>query len=664
MTATRPNAASRAEHWPAVAGMLAAASGLAEQLGIPPPFAGAERDIPLDSAFLFGGLGLMLLHRAGSSQARRAAGKALAAAVLAVGLLAALGPALAAGALLMPDNRSGAFAACACLVGAALLLSGERGRLRSVPPLLAVPVILLSLVALNQALYGVQPDLVIGGPAEPLAFLLLGSGILAAHADREPLATFLSAGSGGFVSRRMLAALLLLAIALGWLRVAVQHAGLVDTDLGTAVMVTLTAAVTTAVTWTVARWINRAERMRDHAEERLRELNAQLERRVAERTAQLQRLNHELRSEIGAAEAARSALRVSEESYRFMFECNPLPLCMFDHETLRYSAVNQAMVVQYGYSREEFLDMTADQIRPPEEATRLRAYVAQTHPGYNHAGRWRHVKKDGSMIDVEVYEHVARLGGRLRSLVMPFDITERLKAEEALQDHAVRLRRLSQQLLHVQEAERARMARELHDQIGQTLTAAKLGLQSVRSAVSDSAAAGRLEDSIRLAAQVLQQVRDLSLDLRPPLLDELGLTAALGTHVQSLARRTGLAVEFRAEPLSERPSQEVAIACFRIAQEAMTNAMRHARPAHIRVSLREHAGELELSVSDDGIGFDLDASRRLALTGKSIGLLSMTERAALAGGRCEITSAARHGTSVRAAFPLSASTRQPAGVPA
>ncbi len=147
-------------------------------------------------------------------------------------------------------------------------------------------------------------------------------------------------------------------------------------------------------------------------------------------------------------------------------------------------------------------------------------------------------------------------------------------------------------------------------------------------------------------------MRDLAHDLRPPMLDELGLAASLRWYVEREARRAGLEFHFAIAPPELRPPPGVETTCFRVAQEAFTNVIRHAQARRVDVELRAACGELELVVRDDGRGFDVGEARRRATRGKSQGLLSMQERVALAGGKLEIDSALGQGTAVRARLPL------------
>jgi len=232
------------------------------------------------------------------------------------------------------------------------------------------------------------------------------------------------------------------------------------------------------------------------------------------------------------------------------------------------------------------------------------------------------------------------------------EITDRKRIEESLQLALERLRQLSRRVIAALENERAYLARELHDQIGQVLTAVKISVQALGRHLMEPAHRARLEDSIQAIDTGIGQVRRLSLNLRPPQLDALGLEAALRAHLQRQAEAGGFAAHFTAARLPEALDPDVQTACFRIAQEALTNILRHARARTVWVELDADAGALTLLVRDDGVGFDLSVAARRAVTGESLGLVSMEERAALAGGSLRVASAPGAGTELRAAFPL------------
>ena len=252
--------------------------------------------------------------------------------------------------------------------------------------------------------------------------------------------------------------------------------------------------------------------------------------------------------------------------------------------------------------------------------------------------------------DYVLKDRLARLAPAVRRALV-----ERRERERHLATQG-RLQQLSRRLLEVQERERRYLARELHDDIGQALTALKIQLESLARTNGDPVARQRLAESADTARHALERVRLLSLSLRPPQLDDLGLLAALRSHLDRQAGVGRLTPHFEAEDVPRSLPPEVETACFRVAQEAITNVLRHAKASKIWVRLFVAGGRLALSVRDDGAGFDLDAVTRRGLHGASLGMVSMEERATLAGGGLEVRSSEGHGTVIVATFGLEPDT--------
>jgi signal transduction histidine kinase len=215
------------------------------------------------------------------------------------------------------------------------------------------------------------------------------------------------------------------------------------------------------------------------------------------------------------------------------------------------------------------------------------------------------------------------------------------------------LRSLSRRLFEVQEEERRHLARELHDEIGQALTAAKIILQSV-TGDGGSATVARVHETTGILDRLLGQVRQISLDLRPSMLDDLGLVPALRSFIDQQGRRASVEMRFSAETLPESLDATIQTTCFRIAQEAITNAMRHADATQIEVDLRREEGNLLLLIGDNGVGFHVESVRAQAI---GLGLIGITERAALVGGRARIISSPGKGTTIEVVLPFDASRR-------
>lgn len=209
---------------------------------------------------------------------------------------------------------------------------------------------------------------------------------------------------------------------------------------------------------------------------------------------------------------------------------------------------------------------------------------------------------------------------------------------------------LSRRLLKAHEAERRFIARGLHDDVGQTLTAVKMGLDGLRGEMVRPEGREALHAHVQTLETVMRSVRDLSFELHPAILDDLGLAAALRHHTDRLALHAGFRATVDVEVGELRLPADLEAACFRLAQEALSNAAHHARAARVEVQVRETDDDLELVVWDDGVGFD---PAQVPSGGRSgIGIVGMHERAALVGGRVEIFSALREGTTVVARFPL------------
>jgi signal transduction histidine kinase len=232
------------------------------------------------------------------------------------------------------------------------------------------------------------------------------------------------------------------------------------------------------------------------------------------------------------------------------------------------------------------------------------------------------------------------------------DITERTLAGQRREAYGRKLQVLSRRLVEAQETERRNIARELHDEIGQALTVMQLNVQAMLQSPGADALVPRLTESLEVVDRVLEQVHDISLNLRPSMLDDLGLEPALRWYTNRQAALAGLQAEFAADPLEHRLDPIIETECFRIAQEALTNVVRHARARTVTVELHTQDGRLHLGVRDDGVGFDAAPIREQAVRGASLGLLSMEERAALAGGGLEFKSTPGQGTDVQAWFPL------------
>ena len=242
------------------------------------------------------------------------------------------------------------------------------------------------------------------------------------------------------------------------------------------------------------------------------------------------------------------------------------------------------------------------------------------------------------------------------SVVVNEDVTERVRAESALRESTDRLQHFSRRLLTVQEEERRHLSRELHDEFGQLLVGITLHLQAAKSLASEEARS-RLEECVLLIQQAGTQLRSLVLELRPTMLESAGLAPTLRWMAKQHEERTGIATQVAGE-LSDVPS-DLAIACFRVVQEALTNVIRHARARHVWIEFSQTEVALNLAVRDDGLGFDVARTLEQAPNYGHLGLLGMKERVQILGGDFEVDSESGRGTRIRISFPAAASFRAP-----
>lgn len=367
--------------------------------------------------------------------------------------------------------------------------------------------------------------------------------------------------------------------------------------------------------------------------------------------------------DVSERKRAEAALAASEQRFRRVVDSNMIGILFWDANGEISDANNEFLRI-VGYNR---ADLASGRLRwreltPPEHLPRdERALEEIRRTGVCTPFEKEYIAKDGRRVPILLGGASLNDDTPHRGVCFVLDITAQRASQAALAEYSQRLQVLSQRLLETQEAERRHIARELHDEIGQALTAIGIDLRGAQSAASPEVRA-QLQEGIELVDRAIQQVRDLSLDLRPSLLDDLGLEAALRWYCDRGAQRAGLHLDVTSDIGGERLAPAVETACFRIVQEAFTNVLRHAQASRVKVSLVRMPSAIELSVADDGRGFDVAAARAAALGGTSFGLAGMEERARLLGGSLTIA-ASSAGTELRATVPLAPHAPMPQDIP-
>jgi signal transduction histidine kinase len=212
---------------------------------------------------------------------------------------------------------------------------------------------------------------------------------------------------------------------------------------------------------------------------------------------------------------------------------------------------------------------------------------------------------------------------------------------------------LSRQLALAQENERSRIARELHDDVQQILVGLRMSMESTGKMPATSTFGDDIRTWVSWVQRAIDHLHELTVTLRKPGIGSDGLASELRAHVSHLTLQDGQVIELELDPGVGQLAPEIELACFRIVQEGLANAVKHSKAGHLQVSLKKCDHGLSVSIDDDGIGFDVPIARERALKTGGIGLLSMKERAALVGGRLEVRSSIGHGTQVRGLFSTS-----------
>jgi PAS domain S-box-containing protein len=348
---------------------------------------------------------------------------------------------------------------------------------------------------------------------------------------------------------------------------------------------------------------------------------------------------------------AEDMLRHSEENFRHLSENTADGIVILTAEGRNLYANPRACEL-LGYTAEEIAHASLQDLVQkndlPEVVQRMQDRLAGkiVPPEFE----LRINRKDGTSFEADINATVTVWQGQNCDLVFFRDITERKQAQEAIKLQNERIQEVSRQLVKVQEQEKRLLASELHDDLGQSLTSLKLMLEFAASTRTTSKQQKTLEDARTLVSELMGKVRNLSLDLRPAMLDDFGLFPALRWLFGRFHDQTGISVNYNNILESEpRFSRTVETAAFRIIQEALTNIARHTEVKEAHVSL-EFGKELSIEIMDKGPGFDF--ANKIKKTAASGGLSGMQERARLLGGKLEIHSQKGHGTRIVAKIPL------------
>lgn len=359
---------------------------------------------------------------------------------------------------------------------------------------------------------------------------------------------------------------------------------------------------------------------------------------------------HGVAFDITELKRAEEALKKSEEMLRGLFEFAP-DTVLVANKRGRIVRVNAQVELMFGYPANELIGKPIEELIPErlrQQHTRHRTdYLTEPHARPMGAGLELYGKrKDGSEFPVDVMLSPMESGEGSIVIAVIRDITRRKQAEQDIKEYAEQLSVLSRRLMEVQEMERRNIARELHDEISQSLTGLKLTLE-MAAKLPPGEVGPSLAQAHTLVNDLMARARKMSLDLRPPMLDDLGLTAALLWHIEHYTAQTQVRVDLKHSGVEGRRfAPEIETAAYRIVQEGLTNIARHADvdEATVRVWTQQHV--LTVQIDDKGRGFDVD---RIVATS---GLAGMRERTRLLGGQLLVESRIGGGTRLTAELSI------------
>jgi PAS domain S-box-containing protein len=386
------------------------------------------------------------------------------------------------------------------------------------------------------------------------------------------------------------------------------------------------------------------------AEEALKKAHAELERQVEKRTAELVRANKRLQQEVKERTQAEEAARHSEEHFRSIFERSQDAICLIDDEGY-FHMVNVAMCDLTGVSQQELINKHYSVFMEEETYDLMEQYWQRRKRNQPAPSRYEFklIRPDGDIRIVENVPTVVRLSDKSPfTLAILRDVTTRRQMEDALDS-------MRSKLLNLQESERSTISRVLHDNIGQNISILDFNLTTIAEMLDQESLErikGLTENMRSVIRETGDKLRDISSDLHPRIVQELGLVAGINNLIERLCRTTGLKVETSFELDEFQIEESVASNLYRIVQEALTNVVKHAKCSAVSFEMVLADKSLAMVIKDNGQGFSLEDVNRREIEQRGMGIFIMTERAKAMGGKLQIVSEPDQGTELQVEVPL------------
>jgi PAS domain S-box-containing protein len=350
----------------------------------------------------------------------------------------------------------------------------------------------------------------------------------------------------------------------------------------------------------------------------------------------------------------RDDLKQSEERYRGLIENSSEIIYQTDQKRF-FTGMNKTMLDKLGYLSKELMEMKIENIMPANEREKVISHIRKVIEKGSDSIETMFLSRKGETIYVEINANATYDvdDNFIETRAFVRDITEKKKAEAA-EKHEKELQLLTSHIISIQEKERRRISRELHDEAGQALTAMKINIEMMENEIPESSKniRKRLDETKQLLTHTLQEIRLLSFELRPSLLDHFGVLAAIREYSKNYSERTNIDVQVRGENIVEKFSPEIDILFYRCAQEALTNVAKHSEAKNVIIKIDHDGNELCMSIKDDGKGFDINENFKKHINSFGIGLFGMKERVALLNGSLRIHSEKNEGSELEILVPF------------
>lgn len=339
---------------------------------------------------------------------------------------------------------------------------------------------------------------------------------------------------------------------------------------------------------------------------------------------------------------------LSEKRYRSLFYYNPMAIFIWDLQSHQILEVNDMAEKEYGYTRDEFVQLTLWDLRTPDNFGKLKLFIEHIASSVemDSGGTWEHITKTGERIFMNIFSHRIQYNGKDAVMAIAQNVTGKLLLEKKLEEERlIKQKEIAEAVINTQENERHDISRELHDNVNQQLTVAMMYIASAEK--KQQPGSDLLRQSADFILHAIEEIRRLSKGLVTPLIKDFGLVKAIESVLEDFSAVNDMKIDFVSDTFFEDDIHyDFKLSIFRIVQEQVNNVLKHSGATELKIDLGRNNNSIYLSIYDNGVGFDL------AVQKKGIGLYNITSRVELFNGTISIHTAPTSGCAMHMSFPI------------